>query len=137
VAKANEEIFYRRKTILGDPWDNEIYGYAYFQGDHGFVFMNNVDFQSRKVSLRLDETIDLKASPGARMQLISHFPDEAFLGVDSASIFKYGQSVEAWLRPFEVAMWEIIPERSATGVAPLAPRQLTALKPEVQATGWF
>ena len=74
VAKANEEIFYKRKTILGDPWNNEIYGYAYFQGAHGFVFMNNVDFQSRKVSLKLDETINLKARRVSECELFHIFP---------------------------------------------------------------
>ena len=132
LAKANEKIFYKRKTILGNPWDNEIYGYAYFQGAHGFVFMNNVDFQSRKVKFNLDETINLKASPGMRMRIISHFPEQSLLHLDGTSVFQPGQSVETWLRPFEVAMWEIIPDRLATGPTTLAPRHLSMQKPDIQ-----
>jgi len=47
LAKQNESVLHRQKRILGDPWKNETYGYAYFQGDHELVFMNNVDFQAR------------------------------------------------------------------------------------------
>jgi hypothetical protein len=132
VAKANEEIFYKRKIILGDPWDNEIYGYAYFQGAHGFVFMNNVDFQSRKVILKLDETINLKASQGERMRVVSHFPDQALLRVDGTSMFQHGQTIETWLRPFEIAMWEIIPEGTEAKLAPFAARQLPTQTPDIQ-----
>ena len=53
LAKQNEEIFYKRHTILGDPWSNDVYGYSYFTGEHGFIFMNNVNFESRPVRLRL------------------------------------------------------------------------------------
>lgn len=131
VAKANEEIFYKRKTILGDPWKNEIYGYAFFHGAHGFVFMNNVDFQSRKVSLRLDETIGLKASPATRMRVVSHFPDHALLSSDGA-VFAQGQIVDTWLRPFEIAMWEILPAGSEVGAPPLPTRRLPVRAPDVQ-----
>lgn len=132
VAKANEEIFYKRKTILGDPWDNEIYGYAYFQGAHGFVFMNNVDFQSRKVTLKLDETINLKASRGERMRVVSHFPDQALLRVDGTSTFQHGQTIETWLHPFEIAMWEIIPEGTKGQVAQVTARHLPTRTPDIQ-----
>src|ERR1035438_820896 len=75
LAKTNEALFHKRYNILGDPWDNEVYGYSYFQGSHGFIFMNNVDFQSRQVRLNLDGTIGLKADPAASLSVTSHFPD--------------------------------------------------------------
>jgi hypothetical protein len=107
LAKANEALFHKRHTILGDPWDKEVYGYSYFEGSHGLIFMNNVDFQSRPVRLRLDDTIGLKADPAASLRIISHFPDRAELNISGDPNFRPGQSLEVWLRPFEVAMWEV------------------------------
>jgi hypothetical protein len=132
LAKENEEVFYKRKIILGDPWDNRVYGYAYFQGAHGFLFMNNVDFQSRKVSLKLDEAIDLKAPAGARMRVVSHFPDQAILSTAGSSLFQQGQTIETWLRPFEVAMWEIVPEATGSEVTRNETRDLPAQRPDVE-----
>jgi hypothetical protein len=110
LAKQNETILYRQKRILGDPWKNEVYGYAYFQGGHGLIFMNNVDFQARKVRLNLDESMSLKAPAATRLRLIGHFPDHAELVRDGEASLASGQTLEAWLRPFEVALWEILPE---------------------------
>jgi hypothetical protein len=107
LAKLNERLFYKRNTILGDPWNNEVYGYTYFVGSHGFIFMNNVEFQSRPVRLGLDESIGLRVSKGANLRIVSHFPDRADLHFAGESNFRAGQTVETWLRPFEVAMWEV------------------------------
>ena len=107
LAKANEALFHKRHSILGDPWDNAVYGYSYFQGSHGFIFMNNVDFKSRSVRLSLDATIGLTAHPGDTWRITSHFPDRTELNLNGESKFRSGQSFEAWLRPFEVAMWEV------------------------------
>ncbi len=109
LAKQNETILSRQKRILGDPWKNEVYGYAYFQGGHGLIFMNNVDFQARKTRLSLDERIGLKASPGTRLRMIEHFPDRAELVKEGQAPLESGQTLDVWLRPFEVALWEIVP----------------------------
>jgi hypothetical protein len=133
VAKENEAIFYKRKTILGDPWNNEVYGYAYFDGVHGFLFMNNVNFQSRPVKLKLNETIGLKAPAGVGLKIISHFPENAELRQGGQPVFKSGQSLQCWLRPFEVAMWEIFPESQAgKETISLPERELPAGKAEVE-----
>src|SRR5208282_4479165 len=110
LAKHNVDLFYKRHTILGDPWKNEVYGYSYFVGDHGFIFMNNVDFESRPVRFSLDKTIGLKSDILGNLRIISHFPDRAELQMDGKSSFMGGQTIETWLRPFEVAMWEVLPE---------------------------
>ena len=107
LAKQNVDLFYKRHTILGDPWKNEVYGYSYFVGDHGFIFMNNVYFESRPVRLSLDKTIGLNSDHVGSLRIISHFPDRAELQIDGQSNFKGGQTIETWLRPFEVAMWEV------------------------------
>ena len=54
----------------------------------GLVFMNNVDFQARRVRLRLDESIGLKAPAGTRLKLIGHFPDHAELVREGRRTFR-------------------------------------------------
>jgi hypothetical protein len=133
LAKQNEAVFRRQKRILGDPWKNEIYGYAYFQKDHGFVFMNNVDFEARRVRLRLDESMCLKAPAGTRLKLIGHFPDHAELVRDTGAPFESGQVIDTWLRPFEIAMYEIVPDAaSGDKTVGLTKRTLPGEKPDMQ-----
>ncbi len=132
VAKENETIFYKRKKILGDPWNNDVYGYAYFDGAHGFVFMNNADFQARPVRLKLDDTIGLRAPSGTRVRLLSHFLEQATLLQAGQGVFQVGQTIETWLRPFEVAMWEVAPEAKASQESGFRPRELPGGKAEVE-----
>lgn len=133
LAKENETIFYKRKPILGDPWNNDVYGYSYFDGAHGFVFMNNLDFQSRPVHLSLDETIGLQTREAGNLRIISHFPAQAELQMNGQSSFKVGQAIDTWLRPFEVALWEVLPEgRAAKGEKPSASRDLSPEKAGIE-----
>ena len=132
VAKENETIFYKRKKILGDPWNNDVYGYAYFDGAHGFVFMNNADFQSRRIQLKLDETIGLKGPGGRRVRLLSHFPEQTKLQQAGQAVFQIGQTLDTWLRPFEVAMWEFLPEEQAAKEPEFQPRELPGAKAGVE-----
>jgi hypothetical protein len=133
LAKQNEAILQRQKRILGDPWKNEVYGYAYFHGALGLVFMNNVDFQARRVRLRLDESIGLKAPAGTRLKLMGHYPDHAELVKEGGAPFESGQAIETWLRPFEIALYGILPE-DASGAKSngLGRRKLPEEKPDAQ-----
>jgi hypothetical protein len=60
LVKGNESLFLRRKNILGDPWKNEVYGYANASGAHGFLFINNVHFGARKAVLTFGPEIGLE-----------------------------------------------------------------------------
>lgn len=126
LARKNESLFYNRNTILGDPWNNDVYGYSYFEGEHGFIFMNNADFQSRPVRMRFDETIGLKSDIARPLRIVSHFPDRAELHVNGQGSLKAGETIDTSLRPFEVAMWEITPQENVlNGEMPLPTRELT------------
>lgn len=61
LARNNEQIFLKPRRDVGDPWKNTPYGYSFFDGRHGFVFLNNVHFTSRKMSLPLSSEIGLSA----------------------------------------------------------------------------
>ena len=105
IAKKNQSLFLKRHNILGDPWKNEVYGYAYFLGDRGFIFINNAHFASRKVSLLLDSTIGMEAGTDTLVHVISHFPEKSLLTPNA----RFGDIIEINLRPFEVLMLEVTP----------------------------
>lgn len=108
-ATQNEPLFLQRRTILGDPWKNEVYGYAYFQGAHGVVFLHNAHFASRKADLPLDSRLRLHATPDIPVHILSHFPERKRLLRGDGSPLHVGDRVDAWLRPFEVLMLEVMP----------------------------
>jgi len=132
-AKQHQAILQRPQHVFGDPWKNNSYGYAYAQGSHGLFFMNNVDFEARRISLRLDESLGLKAPDGIKVRLIGQFPDHVELVRKDGLPWAIGQTLDFWLRPFEVAIWEILPEGSpAIHPASLGRRTLSYPEPDVQ-----
>jgi len=124
LVKGNESLFLRRRNILGDPWKNEVYGYANVSGDHGFLFINNVHFAARKSSLALGPEIGLEASPGTPLEIFSHFPDQKRIAKENGMRFNVGETVDVWVRPFEVLMLEVRPANGA--IVNLPGRELKA-----------
>jgi hypothetical protein len=90
LAKDNEAALLNRRTILGDPWRNEVYGYSCLDGGRGFLFLNNPSFESRQVDIPLDSPADL----------VTRFPEVARLACDDGTL-------SLCLRPFEVLMIEV------------------------------
>ncbi|MEW6752707.1 MAG: hypothetical protein AB1505_17255 [Candidatus Latescibacterota bacterium] len=119
LAHANESLFLRRRTILGDPARNEVYGYACGQGRRAFVFVNNAHFASRPAVLRLDASLGLEGRPGTPFHVRSHFPEATRLLPSDGTRFRWGDAVEVWLRPFEVLMLEVSPRARGTGWLPV------------------
>ncbi|HZV36543.1 MAG TPA: hypothetical protein VFB72_18340, partial [Verrucomicrobiae bacterium] len=116
LARKNEKLFLHRRNILGSPMLNEVYGYAYTQGRHGFIFMNNDDFVSRPAELRLDGSIGLDAKPGTKLRVISHFPEQSRLLRPDGKPFHAGDDMQVWLRPFEFLMLEVGPDVKQGGL---------------------
>lgn len=106
TARENESMFLHRKNILGDPARNQPYGYAYGHGQHAFLFMNNDHFASRRVQVSLDASVGLDAPAGKVLHIVSHFPEETRLLRPDGAPYKIGDTMDLWLRPFEVLMLE-------------------------------
>lgn len=123
LVRKNETLFQRRRNILGDPWKNEVYGYAFVEGARGFLIMNNAYFLARKVKLSLDSTLGLHAKPGTPLHVLSHAPERRRLLREDGLRFQAGDVMELWLRPFEVLMLEVA--TFARGIAVL-PTRLTS-----------
>ena len=116
VVKHNERVFLTRRHALGNPWKDEIYGYSYFDDEHGFVFLNNMSFDLRKAALRLDEGIGLRGSRRRSVRLLTHYPEVAELVRSGNAEFQTGEEVQIQLRPFEVMMIEVQSAEEAKGL---------------------
>ena len=107
LARDNEQIFLKPRRDVGDPWKNTPYGYSFFDGQHGFVFLNNVHFTARKMSLPLSSEIGLSAPAGTPLRIASHFPESQELTAEDGSMLQSGGTAEIWMRPFETLLLEI------------------------------
>jgi len=117
--KKNESWFLHRRNILGDPFRNEVYGYAHCQGTRGFLFLNNAHFAARRAEVRLDSSIGLEAKPGTPLQVVSLFPEQARVLRPDGAGFKAGDTLGLWLRPFEVLLLEVSPAAKDVAALPL------------------
>lgn len=122
-ARKHEALLLHRRNILGNPFRNEVYGYAYGQDKRGLLFLNNDHFTVRPARLRLDSSLGLSAKPGTTLNIVSHFPEETRLLRPDGARYQAGDALEIWLRPFEFLMLEVKPD--AKGVASLPTRNVS------------
>jgi hypothetical protein len=118
LARKNQSLFLHRRNILGDPARNEVYGYAYGEKGHGFLFLNNDYFAARRVELPLGGNLGLEAAAGTALRVVSLFPDQSRLRRRDGLPFKMGDTLDFWLRPFEVLLLEVT-AGSGDGTSPL------------------
>jgi len=123
LARKHESLFLNRRTVLGDPWRNEVYGYAHCRGSRGFLFINNAHFASRRATFVLGESLGLKVKAGTPLRLTALFPERQQLLRDDGSPYCAGEAVDLCLRPFEVLMLEVKPARGRASSFPT--RQLS------------
>ena len=121
LAKKHESILQHRHKILGDPWRNDVYGYAYGQDAEGLVFMNNMHFASRHAEVKLDAAIGLTAAEGTPLTVQEWFPLGTSIRRPDGKDFKIGDTLSVWLRPFESLAIEVKPRVPL--VEELAPRR--------------
>ena len=109
LARKNAALFTHRRLVGGDPFRNEVYGYAHGRGAHGFVFVTNAHFASRPLALRLDASLGLDGKAGSPVQVVTHFPQRQQLRRPDGKPRQLGDALDLWLRPFETLMLEITP----------------------------
>ncbi len=108
-ANQHAAYFQNRRTIPGDPFRNDVYGYAHGKGSRSFLFLSNAHFGARPVTLTLDASLGLEAKAGTKIGIASHFPDRKQLRRPDGESWKVGDTVEISLRPFETLMLEVSP----------------------------
>ncbi len=112
-AKKRAAYFQNRRTIPGDPFRNEVYGYAHGKGGRSFLFLSNAHFASRAVTLSLDGSLGLEARPGTKLGITAHFPEKKPLHRPDGESWRLGETAEVWLRPFETLLLEVAPAAKA------------------------
>lgn len=108
-ANKHAAYFQNRRTIPGDPFKNDVYGYAHGKGGRSFLFLYNAHFAARPVKLALDGSLGLEARAGSKAEITSHFPERKQVRRPDGEGWKLGDVAEVWLRPFETLMLEISP----------------------------
>ena len=117
-SKGFEPLLTNRRTILGDPWHNDVYGYAYGSGQRSVIFANNMHFASRRAHMRLNDSVGIEAEKGTRLNIITHFPDRTKVTRPDGLPFAAGDALDVTLRPFETLMLEVMPAGQADASLP-------------------
>jgi hypothetical protein len=123
LARKNAALFQSRKTIPGDPFRNDVYGYAHARGSRGFLFFHNAHFTARRGVARLDASLGFTARAGTPVRMFAHFPDKQQLRRPDGTDYRVGDTLDVWLRPFETLMLEVAPAKGSRPRLPL--RSLT------------
>ena len=66
----------------------------------------------------------MKATAGAPVQIISHFPERNRLIRENGAGYKAGETAEVWVRPFEILMLEVTSDEKAAESLPV--RQISS-----------
>ena len=117
-AKRNETLLLERRRSIGDPWKNDVYGYAYGGGERGLVFLNNVHFTTREAQIRLGPELGFNGPLGTPVELQTRFPDEQRVVREDGESFRVGDVVPILVRPFEVLMLDVTPKGTAAADLP-------------------
>lgn len=108
LLKARPECFGNSRLIIGDPWKDEAYGYCCTDGRRAFLAINNFGWRDRVVRLELDPAWGLPA--GRAWDLYRWYPHPAQLVGPSGGL---AGGARLALRPFEVALLEVVPHGDA------------------------
>ena len=105
LLKARPECFGHPRFILGNPWKHEPYGYCCSDGKRAFIAVNNATWSDFSARLELNAKWGLP--DGGRWAIYRWYPDPARL-TEHGGVFE--QTATISLRPFQVALVEIVPE---------------------------
>jgi hypothetical protein len=102
LLKAQPGCFGNSRSILGDPWQDEPYGYCCTDGKRALLAIHNCCWKDSAVRLELNSAWGLP--DGRAWDLYRWYPDPARL-----SSTAFAGEVTTWLRPFEVVLLEATP----------------------------
>ncbi len=102
LARQYESTLMQPRRTVGDSWNNDPYGYAFFEGARGIAFLHNAHFTARQVTVPWT---------GRKPRLVSFFPEPA--EVITQAVHPVG--FDLWMRPFETLMIGIEPDVPLSG----------------------
>jgi hypothetical protein len=103
LLRAQPSCFGNPRFILGNPMNDEPYGYCCTDGRRAFLAIDNCTWQDRSLPLELNSAWGLP--DGQRWDLYRWYPQPARLKGDAES---FGPKTAMMLRPFEVVLLEVV-----------------------------
>ena len=104
LLRAKPKCFDNPRFILGNPMNDEPYGYCCTDGRRAFLALNNCTWQDRSLPLELNAEWGLP--DGKQWDLYRWYPEPARLKGDADS---FGPKAAIMLKPFEVVLLEVVP----------------------------
>jgi hypothetical protein len=102
--RARPECFGNPRFVLGNPWNNEPYGYCCTDGKRAFLALNNCTWQDQSLPLESNSTWGLPDEK--TWDLYRWYPEPARLQGDAEA---FGPQATILLKPFEVTLLEVVP----------------------------
>jgi alpha-L-fucosidase len=106
LVKKQPRCFDHSRFILGNPWNNEAYGYCCTDGRRAFFCLNNCTWQDQTVTLQLNSAWGLPDN--VNWQLFRWYPQPAHLTTAKAADSALRKDVRLAMRPFEVVLLEAV-----------------------------
>jgi hypothetical protein len=103
LLKASPAALGSPRFILGNPWQNEAYGYCCSDGERAFIALNNCTWSDQRITFQLDERWNLPEDQ--EWELYRWYPNPIHVegrwhgGEGGPSIA---------LRPFDVTLYEVV-----------------------------
>lgn len=104
--RQNWRLLLNTRSILGDPWNAEVYGYAAGDGRQALVTVNNPGFEAAGINLRLNQEVGLE-SVRAGFMVRQRYPRRGEIRPSTCGRHPFNTEIQVDLRPFEVVVLEI------------------------------
>ena len=107
-ARANTDVLVDTHWVGGDPARNEVYGWASWSERKGILVLRNPGDQAVRFNLDIGRAFELPRGAAQKYSLKSPWREDAGRAAISVSA---GNARAFELEPFEVRVWEAMPER--------------------------
>jgi hypothetical protein len=108
LLKERADCFRNPRFILGNPWNNQPYGYACSNGRRAFIALNNCTWRDAIIVLELNPLWGLPSAPA--FDLYRWYPRPAQLTREGGGFSPQASLASALaLRPFEIVLLEAVP----------------------------
>ena len=104
LLKERPDCFGNPRFIVGNPWNNEPYGYACSNGKRAFIALNNCTWKDVSLTLELNPKWGLRNEQA--YHLFRWYPHPAQLTSEDGD---FTRQASIALRPFEILLLEAIP----------------------------
>ncbi len=111
-SRSNTDVLADTHWVGGDPAQGEVYGWASWSKRKGILSLRNPDDQPAEITLDVAQAFELP--PGAPQKYVLKSPWAEDAGKPAVAV-QAGRPYTFQLRPFEVLVWDAMPEATVDG----------------------